>query len=313
MPLDDPRLEAFQVALWLKRDDLKDPHLGGNKGRKLKYNLAAAKAWGYRSLATFGGPHSNHLRAVAAAGQAQGFATFGAVRGEGRETPTLAVAKAFGMVLTFWDRRRYRSRGDPAAGRAWVAELEARYPHRAPIYLLPEGGSNRLALLGCGEIVAELQDQLPHYHYLACACGTGGTLAGIAKGLPPGRRALGVAVLKGGDFLHDAVGDLLGSDDPCNWAIDTQHHGGGYAKCPPALLAFMAEFEDRFGIPLDFVYTGKLLYALYRRIQRGDFPPQTTIVALHTGGVASASLATLTRDTPQPRRDIPDHNPSPHL
>jgi 1-aminocyclopropane-1-carboxylate deaminase/D-cysteine desulfhydrase-like pyridoxal-dependent ACC family enzyme len=191
------------------------------------------------------------------------------------------------MTLFYLDRTRYRQKDSPAL----LAELQHQF---GDFYLLPEGGTNQLALPGCGEIVAELLQQTDGaFDFVTTACGTGGTLAGIADHLPIGKIALGFPVLKNGDFLADNIRALLGTADRHNWQLYSHYHCGGYAKCPPFLQHFMATFTTQHGVPLDPIYTAKMFYGLYQLITERVFPPGTRIVALHTGGLQSHTSAAL--------------------
>jgi 1-aminocyclopropane-1-carboxylate deaminase len=273
--LPDDRLAGSGVSLYVKRDDLIHPDVPGNKWRKLKYNLTAAKEQGHSRLLTFGGAYSNHLRATAAAGRYIGFETIGVVRGE-EHLPlneSLAYAVSQGMRLTYLDRETYRRKTEPDVVASLVAEF-------GPCYVLPEGGSNGLAVRGCAELPAEID---LNFDVICCACGTGGTLAGIAAGLGGDyQRALGFAVLKGGHFLDNEVRRLQVEYGTVtdNWSIDYDFHFGGYAKRKPELDAFIADFQERHGITLDWVYEAKMLYGLFARIAEGQFPTGTTIVAV---------------------------------
>ncbi len=274
----DDRPAGKGVRVWLKREDLIHPDLPGNKWRKLKYNLVAARRERSPTLLTFGGAYSNHIRATAAAGRHFGFATIGVIRGEEHLplNPSLAYAVANGMRLTYLDRTTYRHKHDPSL----LAALRSRF---GPFYLLPEGGSNGPAVLGCAELVAEIDVD---YDLICCPCGTGGTLAGVAAGLPPGRRAIGFAALKGAQYLNDEVSRLQHEaygETRGDWRIDHDHHFGGFAKRPPDLAAFAADFTDRHGITLDQVYVAKMMYGLYTLTEHGAFPNGTRIVALITG------------------------------
>jgi 1-aminocyclopropane-1-carboxylate deaminase len=273
--LHDNRLDHCGVRLYLKRDDLIHPEVVGNKWRKLKYNLAAATEHGYRRLLTFGGAFSNHIRAVAAAGHYLGFETVGIIRGE-EHLPlneSLAFAVSRGMTLTYMDRAAYRRKTDPDV----LAALTDQF---GPCYVLPEGGSNSLAVRGCAELPAEITE---NFDVICCACGTGGTLAGIASGLHDNKRALGFAVLKGGEFLEGEVRRLQREavgEPTTNWAIECDFHFGGYAKRTAALDEFIVDFKARHGINLDWVYEAKMMYGLFVRIAEGAFPAGTTIVAV---------------------------------
>lgn len=275
----EPWFEQFDIRLRVLRADRVHPVVSGNKWFKLKYNLRAAQAAGHDTLLSFGGAYSNHVHALAYAGRQLGFKTIGVIRGEVHESlnPTLQFATAQGMQLMYLDRARYRHKSDP--GR--MAELRACF---GDFYLIPEGGSNALAVQGCRELVAEIREP---FDVLVCACGTGGTLAGLISGLAGHHQALGLAVLKGGDFLGCEVRGLLSENDAAyeNWAINPDYHFGGYARMTPTLERFIEEFEARHGIPLDPVYTGKLMFGLYDLIAKGCFRRGSTIVALHSGGL----------------------------
>jgi 1-aminocyclopropane-1-carboxylate deaminase len=269
--LIDDRLEPRGVRLYLKRDDLIHPEIPGNKWRKLKYNLAAAREQGHTRLLTFGGAFSNHIRAVAAAGYYTGFATVGVIRGEEHE-PLNAASR--GMRLTYLDRSTYRRKSDPAVVAALLDEF-------GPCFVVPEGGSNALGVRGSAELPAEITTG---FAVICCACGTGGTLAGVAAGLrESAQRAVGFAVLKGGQFLDEEVRrlqrDAFGSATS-NWSIDYDFHFGGYAKRSAHLNEFIADFKARHGVTLDWVYEAKMMYGLVARIGAGDFPVETTIVAV---------------------------------
>ncbi|WP_424211835.1 1-aminocyclopropane-1-carboxylate deaminase/D-cysteine desulfhydrase [Streptomyces sp. BI20] len=274
--VDEPALARRGVRLLLKRDDLVHPELPGNKWRKLAPNLRAALAADHTRLVTFGGAWSNHLRATAAAGRLYGLETVGIVRGhelaDRPPNPSLARCLADGMRLRFVTRSDYRERKD-----ALPAELG-----ESGAWVVPEGGSNAPALTGCAELGAELRDRA---EVVAVACGTGGTLAGLAAGLAPGQRALGVPVLAGG-FLGGEIRrlQLAAFGGPRgDWSLAEGFHHGGYAKVPPALESFAAGFEDRHGLPVERIYVAKLLYALTALAEAGAFAPGTRLAAVITG------------------------------
>ncbi|GAA1242669.1 pyridoxal-phosphate dependent enzyme [Prauserella halophila] len=273
--LGDDRLREQGVTVYLKRDDLIHPEVPGNKWRKLKYNLAAVKDQGHKRLLTFGGAYSNHIRATAAAGHYVGLETVGVVRGE-EHLPlneSLAYAARRGMALTYLDRAAYRRKTEQDVLEALVAEF-------GPCYVVPEGGSNGLGVRGCAELPSEIGID---FDVVCCATGSGGTVAGIASGLNGNSRALGFAVLKGGQFLHEEVRRLqrdATGGETANWALDYDFHFGGYAKRKPELDDFIEDFEARHGITLDWVYEAKMMYGLFHRIGSGDFARGTTLVAV---------------------------------
>ncbi|MEU6195590.1 pyridoxal-phosphate dependent enzyme [Streptomyces sp. NPDC047061] len=273
----DDRFARHGVRLLLKRDDLIHPELIGNKWRKLVPNIEAAAG---RPLVTFGGAYSNHLRATAAAGRLLGFRTVGVVRGEelaGRPlNPSLARCAADGMRLHFVDRSTYRRKAEPdvLAGLLRAAGAE-------DAYVVPEGGSNAAAVRGCRALGAELRGRAD---VVAIACGTGGTLAGLAAGLGAGQRALGVPVLRGG-FLaaeirrlqEEAFGGRRGQ-----WSLDERFHFGGYGRTTPELDAFAADFEERHGVRVERLYVAKLLYGLVELAREGGLGRDVDVVAVLT-------------------------------
>ncbi|MEU3344049.1 pyridoxal-phosphate dependent enzyme [Streptomyces sp. NPDC006700] len=274
----DDRFTRRGLRLLLKRDDLIHPELIGNKWRKLAPNLRAAAG---RTVVTFGGAYSNHLRATAAAGRLLGLPTVGVVRGqelaERPLNPSLARCAADGMRLHFTDRSTYRRKAEPETLAALLRAAGAEGAH-----VVPEGGSNALAVRGCRALGEELGE---HADVVALACGTGGTLAGLAAGLAPGRRALGIPVLRGGFLAADiealqerAFGARRGA-----WSLDDRFHFGGYARVPAELDAFAEDFTARHGVPVERLYVAKLLYGLVTLAAEDAFPSGTSISAVVTG------------------------------
>ncbi|MEU7279656.1 pyridoxal-phosphate dependent enzyme [Streptomyces sp. NPDC045431] len=281
--VEDERLARHGVRLLLKRDDLIHPDLVGNKWRKLAPNLDAAAG---RPVLTFGGAYSNHLRATAAAGRLLGFPTVGVVRGEELAdrplNPSLARCAADGMRLLFVDRATYRAKDDP--------EVLARLLERAPegCFVVPEGGSNALAVRGCVELGRELRAPAGadgHVDVVAVACGTGGTLAGLAAGLGPGQRALGIPVLKGGFLGAEirALQERAFGGPSGDWSLDERFHCGGYARGTPDLDDFADDFAQRHGLAIERIYVAKMLYGLFALAAEGAFPRGTTLAAVITG------------------------------
>ncbi|WP_329257213.1 pyridoxal-phosphate dependent enzyme [Streptomyces sp. NBC_01478] len=276
----DGRFGRHGIRLLLKRDDLIHPDLIGNKWRKLAPNLAAAAG---RTVVTFGGAYSNHLRATAAAGRLLGLPTVGVVRGQELSdrplNPSLARCAADGMRLRFVDRSTYRCKSEPETLAGILREVDAR-----DAYVVPEGGSNSLAVRGCRALGEELRARAD-VGVVALACGTGGTLAGLAAGLAPDQRVLGIPVLKGGFLGADieglqqhAFGGRRG-----DWSLDERFHFGGYARVPVELDAFAEDFEQRHGLPVERLYVAKLLYGLVALAAEGAFPRGSTVAALITG------------------------------
>ncbi|HZF92642.1 1-aminocyclopropane-1-carboxylate deaminase/D-cysteine desulfhydrase [Streptomyces sp.] len=274
----DDRFARHGVRLLLKRDDLIHPDLMGNKWRKLAPNLAAADG---RPIVTFGGAYSHHLRATAAAGRLLGLPTIGVVRGDELAdrplNPSLARCAADGMRLHFIDRSTYRHKTDPATLARVLRTVGA-----DEACVVPEGGSNALAVRGCRALGEELRGRAD---VVAVACGTGGTLAGLAAGVAPDQRVLGIPVLKGG-FLGDEIRALQKrafGGPRGDWWLDERFHFGGYARTTPELHRFAEEFESRHGMGVERLYVAKMLYGLVALADEGAFAPGTVVAAVITG------------------------------
>ncbi|MGH1555506.1 1-aminocyclopropane-1-carboxylate deaminase/D-cysteine desulfhydrase [Streptomyces sp. L7] len=276
----DGRFGRHGVRLLLKRDDLIHPDLIGNKWRKLAPNLAAAAG---RTVVTFGGAYSNHLRATAAAGRLLGLRTVGVVRGQELAdrplNPSLARCAADGMRLHFVDRSTYRRKSEPETLAGILRQVDAEDAH-----VVPEGGSNSLAVHGCRALGEELRARAD-VDVVALACGTGGTLAGLAAGLAPDQRVLGIPVLKGGFLGTDiaALQERAFGGRRGDWSLDDRFHFGGYARVSAELAAFAEDFEGRHGLAVERLYVAKLLYGLVALADEGAFPRGSTVAAVVTG------------------------------
>nr|WP_297789006.1 pyridoxal-phosphate dependent enzyme [uncultured Allomuricauda sp.] len=271
-----PLLREKGVHLFLKREDTIHPLISGNKYRKLKYNLIEAKKQGKTTLLTFGGAFSNHIAATAYAGHEQGIKTIGVIRGEElvdqwQDNPTLKLAAEHGMQFHFVSRSDYRRKNDPS----FIRKLKEQF---GDVYMLPEGGTNALAVKGCAEI---LTDEDSKFDYICSAVGTGGTLAGLINAARPHQTVLGFPALKG-DFLIEEIRTFVQNS---RWKLVTDYHFGGYAKVDQQLIAFINRFKQETGIPLDPIYTGKMLFGIFDLIKQDVFEPGTQILAIHTGGL----------------------------
>jgi 1-aminocyclopropane-1-carboxylate deaminase len=268
--------ERAGIHVIVKREDLNHSFVTGNKWWKLKYNLAQAQQENHKTLLTFGGAFSNHIYATAAAAHELGFKSIGIIRGEENTSlgKTLMFAREKGMQLHFVSRDDYRKKAEKNF-------TEVLHHQFGSFYLIPEGGTNELAIKGVEEFAKNLKSEIA-FDYICCACGTGGTLAGLVKALPE-RKVIGFSSLKG-DFLSKEMQKLIGFDYS-NWNIQNTYHFGGYAKSTPELLLFIRSFEQEFGVPLEQVYTAKMFFGLFDLIQTGFFKRGSTILALHTGGL----------------------------
>ncbi len=264
------------ISLVIKREDLIHPFVSGNKFRKLKYNLLQAKAENQSTLLTFGGAYSNHIAAVAYAGKENGFQTIGIIRGDEladkiASNPTLKFAQECGMQFEFVSREAYRLKTEAA----FLEQLEEQY---GPFYLVPEGGTNAFAIKGCEEILTN-EDTV--FDYIGCAIGTGGTISGIINSALSHQKVLGFPALKG-EFLQDEIRNFVHND---NWELITDYHFGGYAKVNDELIAFINWFFEQTQIPLDPVYTGKMVFGIFDLVTKNYFPENSKILLIHTGGL----------------------------
>jgi 1-aminocyclopropane-1-carboxylate deaminase len=270
----DEQTGAAGVRLVIKREDLNHPYVSGNKWWKLKYNLQEAFQLGATTIVTYGGAFSNHILATAAAAEECGMKSIGIIRGEKAQplNPVLAFAEARGMKLYFVQRSAYRQK----SSHEHLQDLEN-------CYVIPEGGSNALAVKGVAEFISSCNID---YNYICCPVGTGGTLSGIIESVPDNKMVLGFSVLKGGQFLQEEVMALSArSKSFPNWSVICDYHFGGYAKSTQELSNFTSGFTKIHSIPLDRIYTGKMLAGIYDLMKKGFFKRGSTILAIHTGGL----------------------------
>lgn len=264
------------VDVTIKRLDQIHPKISGNKFFKLKYNFLEAQARGCKHIITFGGAYSNHIAATAYAAHLFGFQSIGIIRGEELATRplnhTLSTAQQFGMQLEFVSREKYRLKETEE----FIQALKQTYPES---YIIPEGGSNDLAIQGCIEILSE--HDLQDYDVICCAVGTGGTITGLIEASAEHQQILGFSALKG-DFLAKEVALKTHKK---NWEITDAYCCGGYAKTTIDLLQFIEKFEQKHQIPLEHIYTGKMLFGVLDLIKKGYFEKNTRILVIHSGGL----------------------------
>lgn len=268
------------ISVEIKREDLLHPFISGNKFRKLKYNILEAQKLEKKVLLTFGGAFSNHIAAVAAAGEKYNFGTIGIIRGEElvdkiNENPTLTFAQNCGMKFEFWNRPDYRNKEDENL----IDLLREKY---GAFYLIPEGGTNILAVKGCEEI---LTDEDAKFDYICCAVGTGGTISGIINSILPHQKVLGFPAVR-----QENLGEVI--DSICQDKSHTliwDYHFGGYAKINAELVNFINDFKEKTGVQLDPVYTAKMVFGVVDLINKNYFPKNSKILLIHTGGLQGIS------------------------
>jgi 1-aminocyclopropane-1-carboxylate deaminase len=279
--INDLLFEDAGVRVLIKREDLNHAEISGNKWWKLKDNIEEALRQKSGTLLTFGGAYSNHIFATAAAASEAGLKSIGIIRGE--ETlplnHTLAFAKARGMHLHYVSREDYRHKTEEA----FVENLKKQF---GEFYLIPEGGTNELAVKGCCEFAKKALQEIK-FDYVCLPVGTGGTMTGIIKGLNGRKEVIGFSSLKGGSFLEAEVKNLLQEESNYlnNWRIITCYHFGGYGKRTKELEDFVSAQREKHQVPLDEVYTSKMMFGVYDMIRKDEFKKGSVILVIHTGGL----------------------------
>jgi len=275
-------LKKADVQLYLKRDDLVHSLYGGNKIRKLKYNVQECIRQSKTGLLTCGGAYSNHILAVAACGKEAGLNTKAIIRGDEllAENPTLKDAIGLGMEMVFISRDSYRYLRENSS-----IAYELSHSKEEDYFYIPEGGTNSFAVAGVAELIAEID--IP-FDFIATPCGTGGTFAGLMKGLKTkSSKLLVFSSLKNGSYIIDEVKELLKEEYNADKLdlFTSEYCFGGYGKMKPELKTFVQSFNEQTGILLDPIYNGKMMFGLLDLIEKGHFKKGTVIIALHTGGV----------------------------
>lgn len=269
------------IRLVVKREDELHPFISGNKYRKLKYNLLLAREKGYGTLLSYGGAYSNHISALSYAGKINGFKTIGVIRGDElgidlsttlESNPTLKFAYKNGMRFKFVSRAVYKRKTEQSFSAALKDEF-------GDFYEIPEGGTNALAVRGCEEILLESDNT---YDYICVSVGTGGTISGLINSASDHQTILGFQSLKG-NFLEDIIGDSTMKRG--NWSLNNEYHFGGYAKINEILISFINNFYQQTTIPLDPVYTGKMMFGIMDLVKKDFFKKNISILAIHTGGL----------------------------
>ena len=266
-------LDEKEVQLFVKRIDLTHEFISGNKWYKLKYNLLEAERNSYNTLLTFGGAYSNHILATSVLANENGFKSIGIIRGERCAflNPTLKLAEEHGMQLHYVSRKEYQSKQTSK----FLAVLKNKF---GDFYLIPEGGSNKFALKGTSEIITKNDSQ----DYICCSVGTGTTLAGIINSSSFKQNIIGFPAIKGFSELEKEIQSITTKS---NWQLNNNFCFGGYAKTNPLLINFINTFNENQLIPLDAIYTGKMMFGILELISKDYFPRGSSILAIHTGGL----------------------------
>ncbi len=279
--IDLPVLKQNQVRLFIKREDQLHNNVSGNKYRKLKYNILEAKKLKAQTVLTFGGAYSNHIVATATAAKKYNLNAIGIIRGEElgnkiehvlKNNKSLKFAYEQGMKFKFISREDYKTKTNSF----FLEKLRNEF---RDFYLIPEGGTNSLAVKGCEEI---LLNEDKKFDYICSSVGTGGTIAGLINTVDKHQRVIGFPALKE-NFLEDEIKKY--SKNNTSWYLKKEYHFGGYGKFNKNLIDFINDFKKKTLIPLDPIYTGKMLYGIIDMVAKGEFIKGTTILAIHTGGL----------------------------
>jgi 1-aminocyclopropane-1-carboxylate deaminase len=276
--LEGPELAGREIGLDTLRLDKLHPVISGNKWFKLKEHLGIAVAGGQEEIVTFGGAWSNHIVATAYAARELGLRATGMIRGE-NTTPlsdTLQTATGYGMRLEFMSRSAYKRKEDPE----FLSQLSAERPQA---YILPEGGAGAPGIEGSEDILRSADTS--GYSHVLCAIGTGTMWLGLARASVPGQQIIGIPVLKGLHRFPNDSRQWLTAEKQASCRIVDDYHFGGYARKPEDLLDFMRRLYAATGIPTDFVYTGKLFYAVLDMAAKGLFPAGSQLLVIHSGGL----------------------------
>lgn len=270
--------ERWQQRVWMKKEYLRDDELGGNKWCKLLGHLDAARRHGYHHVVSVGGSWSNHLHALALAGRRFGFSTTGLVRGEPADTDTLRAARAAGMHIEFISREDYRLRNEPG-------QLERMARAWQPAWLIPEGGQGGDALVGLSSLAKEIELQIEGDVVLVLPVGSGTTLAGLVAALPARFRVWGFQVFHDSTLVGRIKSMLPDDHAGASWQLWSTQDMRSHRRLAPRLSALMQSFEREEGVPLDPVYTVRMMDALGQLADQGGMPSDSRILALHTGGL----------------------------
>ena len=274
---------AQHVNLWIKRDDLIHPIISGNKWRKLSY-LLAQHSDTTRHIISFGGGYSNHLHALGWSCHELGIAFTPIIRGNyaANLTPMLRDLHTWGAQPRYVTKIEYRRRHDAD----YLAALQKQHPEAL---IIPEGGSQQLALWGVAKLLEECDLA---FDSVITPVASGATLAGLVEAISPHQRVIGIAVLKGLGYLEDLVTQFLPAKPHNHWQILHQYHHGGYARNTPELVALCDTMNSEYGIAVEPVYSGKVFYAVKQLISESYFSPGENIIIVHTGGLQGARFET---------------------
>jgi len=275
-PLKNEWYNDKVAAVDMLRLDLVHPVVSGNKWYKLRLNMKHALESGFKSIVTFGGGYSNHLIATAFTAKMFGLKSAGIVRGKYPVlTPTLRACEEQGMELIFVSQEDYENKHEPE----WAQSLVA---HFDEIFIIPEGGANEWGRAGAGLIERFIDDS---YTHVAVSVGTATTLIGLRNKLGLHQRLLGFAPMKQGAYLNGYITEHLADGKTSNWQLRDDWHFGGFGKWNDELVSFINNFYRINHIPLDIVYTSKMMYGIEQMLIKDLFVKEDRLLCIHTGGL----------------------------
>ena len=261
------------IKVFIKRLDLIESDIAGNKYFKLKHNIKEVISKGYKKIVTFGGAFSNHILASSIIAKNNNLLSVGIIRGEEHHplNSTLKKAALNGMKLVYISRSEYKLK----ESKKFIENIYGLY---GDCYIIPEGGTNDLAIKGTGDIITDDDD----YNYICCSVGTGGTIAGIINASNSNQRVLGFPAIKGFEKLNDNINLWTNKD---NWTLIDKYSFGGYARFNNDLINFIKDFYLNHNIPLDMIYTAKMIYGVNDLIRNNKINSNSSVLLIHTGGL----------------------------
>ncbi len=275
-PLSKFWYEQKVARMDMLRLDLLHPVVSGNKWYKLRLNVKHAIENGFKTIVTSGGGFSNHLIATAFTAKRFGIKSVGIVRGKyDLLTPTLKACIEEGMELIFVTQEDYKNSHQPE----WAANIVA---HFDEIMIIPEGGANEWGRAGAGLLSRFVKED---YTHVIVSVGTGTTLIGLRNKISEQQQILGFVPMKNGAYLKDNISSHLAPGKDKNWQLFDDWHFGGFGKWNNELLGFMNDFYRENNIPLDIVYTSKMMFGIRELLANNSFSSCDKLLCVHTGGL----------------------------
>lgn len=297
-----PRMsEKLGIELYMKRDDLTNLGMGGNKLRKLEYLLYDAQQKGATMLLTVGGAQTNHGRLTAAVAAKFGMrcAILCIDDYPGEVSANILLDRLMGAEVVL---KKSDGRDEGEQFRELSAQMRAKYEAEGEVvYEIPIGGSNVIGCLGYFECAQELDRQVREANLadsrLICGVGSLGTYIGLYAGLRYEKSPLhltGVAISPFADAkeahlreYYEQIKDVFGFDTPfarADFDIETAYVREGYNKPNPVVRQAIYDMASTEAIILDPCYTGKMFAGVCDMVREGKLKQGERVILLHTGG-----------------------------